>query len=100
MKTILLLALLIFPSRSYADRITEMNQYEECVYRARLAAGASYMRIAKLADSCATLKILWHGDETQYEIDYVSEWMCVGFEMNKDPIKTGDTVYFDCMKQE
>jgi len=96
----LLLAVAFVASTVYADRITQMLPMEECVYRARLASGASWMRIEKMADSCTTLKILWHGDETENEIEYVKKWMCVGFQMNKDPIKTGDTVYFDCMKEK
>jgi len=88
----------LFATNVYADRITEMFPMEECQYRARLAAGASWLRIQKMADSCETLKIFWHGDETEYELSYVKEWMCEGFKLNLDPIKTGDLIYINCMK--
>ncbi len=94
----LIAILLLLTTNAYADRITEMFPMEECQYRARLASGASWLRIQKMADSCETLKILWHGDETQYELSYVKKWMCKGFTLNLDPIKTGDLIYINCMK--
>jgi hypothetical protein len=96
-----ILALALFLSGpAAADRITSMHKTEECVYRARLSSMASYLRIEKVAKTCDEMKIHWHGDETKFEIDYVKHWSCVGFKMDVDPIKTGDTVYESCMKEE
>jgi len=94
----LLLAVVLFSNTVYADRITEMLPMEECVYRARLAAAGSWVRIQKHAVDCATIKYILHGNETEYEIAYAKEWTCEGFNLNLDPLKTGDKVYLECMK--
>jgi len=94
----IILILALSASISHADRITDMFPYEECVYRARLGAAGSWVRIQNFANSCDNIKYNWHGDETPYELEYVTKWTCEGFEMNLDPVKTGDTIYFDCMK--
>jgi hypothetical protein len=100
MKYLLPVLVLFASTPAVADRITDMHKTEECVYRARLSSMASYLRIEKVAKTCDEMKIHWHGDETRFEIDYVKYWSCVGFKMNVDPIKTGDTVYESCMKEE
>lgn len=94
---ILILAIALIASTSYADRITEMFPQEECIYRARLASAGSWIRIQKYATNCENIKYILHGDETDYEIAYAKEWTCKGFMLNLDPIKTGDSVYENCM---
>ncbi len=45
------------------------------------------------------MEIYWHGDETDYEIAFIKEYLCEGFMLDKDPIKTGDIMYTDCFKK-
>tara|TARA_R110000868_G_scaffold279763_3_gene539818 strand:- start:716 stop:1039 length:324 start_codon:yes stop_codon:yes gene_type:complete len=80
-------------------QINKLIPLEQCVYKAKLAAAASWLRITKKATDCNSIKIHWHEDETEYEINFIKEWTCVGFRLDKDPIKTGDTVYLDCIKK-
>lgn len=84
---------------SAADRIQSMGHLEQCVYRARLAAAGSYTRASKTAETCEGIKILWHGDETENEIEYVRRWTCVGFESGTNPVVAGDRVYAACVKE-
>ena len=79
-----------------ADRIKSMSHAEQCIYRARIAAAGAYMREAKKASTCQDINILWHGDETEYELDYVKKWTCEGFKSGKDPIAAGDTIFHSC----
>ena len=79
--------------------IEQLLPIEQCVYKAKLGAAGSWLRIEKRATSCADIKYYWHGDETEYELELVQEGVCLGFEMNKDPIKTGDIIYLDCIKK-
>lgn len=81
------------------DRIESMGHTEQCIYRARLAAAGSYTRATKTSENCEGIKILWHGDETPNEIEYVRRWTCVGFESGTNPIVAGDRVYEACMKE-
>jgi hypothetical protein len=99
MKKTLLLFLFLSSSGMAADRIDSMSRLEQCVYRARLAAAGAYVRESHTATSCQDIKILWHGDETQNELDYVKKWSCVGFQSGKDPIVTGDAVFNTCSKE-
>ena len=101
LKQLLLVAVLVAPF-AHAERthLEQFAQPELCVYRAKLAAAGSWMRIEKHAASCAEIKFLWHGDETDYEIELVKQATCLGFEMGFDPIKTGDIAYLDCMAEK
>ena len=79
--------------------IEDMAQPEQCVYAAKLGAAASWIRLQKLATSCDTIKYIWHGDETEFEIDFIKRVGCNGFMMNLDPMKTGDSIYKQCMEE-
>jgi hypothetical protein len=60
----------LFAALAEADRITEMNATERCVYKARLAvAGYHYFLQGKPRREIA---IRWHGDETDNEIAFVT----------------------------
>jgi len=76
-----------------------MDHMEQCVYRARLAAAGSYTRAAKTAENCADIRILWHGDETPNELEYVKRWICAGFMHGTNPVAAGDRVFDSCMKE-
>ena len=79
--------------------IEQLIPMEQCVYRAKLGAAASWIRIQKMATGCHDIKYLWHGDETEFEIGFIKEYTCEGFLLNKDPIKTGDTLFMQCVKE-
>jgi len=84
------------PPRTHIEQLIPM---EQCVYRAKLGAAASWIRIQKMATGCHDIKYLWHGDETEFEIAFIKEYTCEGFLLNKDPIKTGDTLFMQCVKE-
>ena len=79
--------------------ILELQDAERCVYIAKLGAAASWIRIQKFADSCDTIKYIWDGDETEQEVDFVKHYTCQGFMLGLDPIKTGDFMFQECMKE-
>lgn len=88
----------------YADRITEMNQTERCTYIAKLqVAGYYYFSQGRPRDQ---VKIHWRGDETPYEIDFISatldqayEWLtnANASESTLSGQTFGDMVYDSCM---
>lgn len=101
MKTLIAWCLVLAASSTLAaDRIQSMAHPEECTYRARLAAAGAYTRITKTADGCSTIRILWHGDETEHEKEYVRRWTCQGFESGQNPVRAGDVVFESCMKEQ
>lgn len=66
---VLLLAFLL-PLTVHADRITQMTQSDLCIYTAKLqVAGYYYFEQGKPREQ---VKIMWHGDETQNEMDFVN----------------------------
>lgn len=84
------------PPRLHVDQLLPL---EQCVYKAKLGAAAAWLRIEKHATSCDTIKYIWRGDETEFEIAFIKEYSCEGFQMGKDPIKTGDIIFETCYKQ-
>ncbi len=65
-----MLLVLLLPNAVHADRITQMNQPDLCIYIAKLqVAGYYYFEQGKAREE---VKIAWHGDETQNEIDFVN----------------------------
>ncbi len=103
-RIIILIAMLYSATASLAEaptrtHIENLIPIEKCVYRAKLGAAASWLRIQKKATSCQDMEIYWHGDETDYEIAFIKEYLCEGFMLDKDPIKTGDIMYTDCFKK-
>ena len=65
-----LILFLLLPHAVHADRITQMTQSDLCIYTAKLqVAGYYYFEQGKPREE---VKIVWHGDETQNEIDFVN----------------------------
>ena len=65
-----MLLVLLLPNTVHADRITQMNQPDLCIYIAKLqVAGYYYFDQGKTREE---VKVAWHGDETQNEIDFVN----------------------------
>jgi len=89
----------VFAEAPPRTHIEQLIPTERCVYAAKLAAAGSWLRIHKHATSCDTIKYLWHNDETDFEIAFVREHTCFGFQLGKDPITAGDTAYMNCIKQ-
>ena len=91
-----------------ADRISAMGHAERCAYGTKLQVlGAYYFGLGKPR---AEVKIHWHGDETQNEIDFVNRAIDAGYAMiereyevgRKDtPLALlGDRIYGECMRGE
>lgn len=76
-----------------------MEPTEQCIYRARLAAAGAFIRIQEKATACSNIPILWHGDETENEREYISRWLCAGFKSPLNPVSTGDEIFKTCMKE-
>lgn len=94
----LVLVVAAFPAYP-VDRIQAMEHTERCIYRARLAAAGAYIRDTKKAKTCEEIQILWHGDETENEVELIKRWSCAGFESGKNPIATGDQMFAQCVKE-
>ena len=101
-RTFTLLCAMLYSAISFATPrvyIDQLLPIEQCVYQAKLGAAGALLRIQKHATDCGNIKIFWHGNETEYEIAFIKEYTCEGFQMNKDPIKTGDIMYEACIKR-
>jgi hypothetical protein len=96
---------LLLPHTAHADRITQMNQSDLCIYTAKLqVAGYYYFEQGKPRED---VKIAWHGDETPHEIDFVNKtlddaylWLTNARNNGAKPIPAqtfGDLVYEACM---
>jgi len=91
---------------SWADRITELDPTERCVYTAKLYVAGYYYYLQ--GKSRKEVKIHWHGDETQNEIDFVTRTLDAAYA-RVDLIKRehpdaflsetafGDQAYLACM---
>jgi hypothetical protein len=104
-RLVVAVALSSFPLASSADRITRMAQPDLCAYTARLQViAAHYYKTGKARQD---VKIYWHGDETENEIDFVNRTIDEGYRMiereyesgRKDtPLEIlGDRVFEACM---
>lgn len=103
---ILVMLLLLLSTHSVqADRITQMNRSDLCIYTAKLqVAGYYYFEQGKPREE---VKIVWHGDETQNEIDFVNRTLDDAYRWLTNaknngaqllPVQTfGDLVYEACM---
>ena len=96
---------LLLPHTAQADRITQMNQSDLCIYTAKLqVAGYYYFEQGKPREE---VKIVWHGDETQNEIDFVNRTLDDAYRWLNNtknngakliPVQAfGDLVYEACM---
>jgi hypothetical protein len=61
---------LLAAAPAFADRITEMPRTERCVYKARLSVAGYYWH--QQGRPRQEVKIHWHGDETQHEVEFVN----------------------------
>ena len=90
---------------AFADRVTEMPRTERCVYKARLSVAGYYWHQQGRARH--DVRIHWHGDETQNEIDFVNrtideayaaaEAIRNGSGKSVSDADFGDRVYHACM---
>jgi hypothetical protein len=97
---------LFLPCAAHADRITQMNQTDLCIYVAKLqVAGYYYFDQGKPR---AEVPIHWHGDETENEIEFVNKtlddayaWLTRAKENSSGRSLSGqsfgDLVYEACM---
>ena len=102
-----LLAIMMLPVTASADRITQMTREERCAYAAKLHVAAAYQFARGLPR--AELKLHWHGDETEGEIEFVTRVVDQGYEaMRKEaaagrgdtPLELlGDRAFEACMKE-
>lgn len=95
-----------FATAVSADRITELGPTERCVYTAKLyVAGYFYYLQGKPRSE---VKIHWHGDETQNEIDFVNRTIDAAYQRadalkhaGRQPPESeqqfGDDAYVACM---
>ena len=104
-KVLVMLLFLLSTHTAQADRITQMNRSDLCIYTAKLqVAGYYYFEQGKPREE---VKIVWHGDETQNEIDFVNRtlddayhWLASARNNGAEllPVQTfGDLVYEACM---
>lgn len=100
-----ILLVLLLPHAVHADRITQMSQADLCTYTAKLqVAGYYYFEQGKPREE---VKVVWHGDETPNEIDFVNStlddaylWLTNAKRNGAGlvPVQTfGDLVYEACM---
>jgi len=100
-----LILFLLLPHAVHADRITQMTQSDLCIYTAKLqVAGYYYFEQGKPREE---VKIVWHGDETQNEIDFVNRtlddaylWLTNARNNGAEPLPVqtfGDLIYEACM---
>jgi len=106
----LVLAAVMFalPLVAFADRISSMNRADRCAYDTKLQVLAAYYY--GKGTPRAEVKIHWHGDETQNEIDFINQSLDAGYAMiereyrmgRKDtPLELlGDRVFEQCMRAE
>lgn len=109
MRKSFLLACALFASPiAHADRITRMNQTELCVYTTQLQVAAYHF--FEQGKPREEVIIKWHGDETQYEIDFVNKTVAEAYEWLSSwkgssnellPAQSfGDMVYYACMNKK
>lgn len=107
-KIVLAVLLAALPAAASADRISAMGHAERCAYGTKLQVlGAYYYGLGKPR---AEVKIHWHGDETQNEIDFVNRAIDAGYAMiereyevgRKDtPLELlGDRIYEACLRSD
>jgi len=67
----------LYSCAALADRITELQPAERCVYTAKLYVAGYYYYLQ--GKSREEVKVHWHGDETQNEIDFVTRTLDAAF---------------------
>ena len=95
-----------FATAAPADRITELGPPDRCMYTAKLYVAGYFYYLKGTAR--ADVKIHWHGDETQNEIDFVNRTIDAAYQRadalkrdGKQPAVSeqqfGDDAYAACM---
>lgn len=105
-RTALAAFLAAFPILACADRITDMPRTERCVYKARLSVAGYYHYLQGKARE--DVKIHWHGDETQNEIEFVTRTLDEAYARaaalrgegarEVSQAQFGDQIYEACME--
>lgn len=86
-RLIVAVSLFSLPLAASADRITQMTHADRCAYSARLQViAAHYYKTGKARED---VKIHWHGDETPYEIDFVTRTLDEGYRMIEREYEAG-----------
>jgi len=107
-KSFWLAGVLLIAPAAHAARISQMNRTELCIYTAQLKVAAyHFFEQGKPRDE---VSIKWHGDETQYEIDFVNNsvsqaytWLASWKQSSTEmlPVTSfGDMVYQACMSEK
>lgn len=105
-KSFFALIVLLLAQPAYADRITQMNKTDLCVYVAKLQVAAYYyFEQGKLREE---VNIKWHGDETENEAAFVNKtvdeayvWLTSWKQSSNDLLPAqsfGDMIYQACME--
>jgi hypothetical protein len=104
-KSFLLACVFLVSVPAHADRITRMNQTELCTYTAQLEVAAYYY--FEQGRPLAEVKMQWHGDETQNEMDFVNQTVADAYAWLEKwksssnaliPVTSfGDMIYQTCM---
>jgi hypothetical protein len=71
--------MLCVTSPAWPDRISRMSAIERCVYSTQLAVAGYYYFLE--GKSRPEVPILWHGDETPNEVDFVNRTLDLAFAM-------------------
>jgi hypothetical protein len=105
-RTALAAFLAAFPVLVCADRITDMPRTERCVYKARLSVAGYYHYLQ--GKPREDVKIHWHGDETQNEIEFVTRTLDEAYAraaalrgegaLAVSEAQFGDRIYEACME--
>lgn len=107
-RSVLLAVFLAMPMSAAADRISELSRADRCAYDTKLQLLAVHFHGKGTPRS--EVKIHWHGDETQNEVDFVNRALDAGYAMierefgegRKDtPLEIlGDRLFEQCMRGE
>ena len=106
MRAVVAVLLCLAALNAWADRITELDPTERCVYTAKLYVAGYYYYLQ--GKSRQEVKIHWHGDETQNEIDFVTRTLDAAYarvevlkrehpKMFLSELIFGDQAYLACM---
>jgi hypothetical protein len=97
---------MMWTAAAHADRISEMEKVELCVYTAKLEVAGMYYFMKGTAR--ADVELHWHGDETENEIQFVNaaidhayQWLTLAQERNARESYSaqafGDMIYSACI---
>lgn len=91
-----------------ADRFTDMTPAERCAYTAKLEVLAAWHRARGTPRD--QVKILWHGDETSNEVEFVNRLLDAGYALMDGEVAAGradtplellgDRVFESCVNEQ